>query len=97
MAPSKKCVTVPGVTVIGQMQNNENHNKMVFTTNTQAECRVYFFDVKQSREGARYVCITEKRGVSRNNVLVFEEHLDGFVRAMLEAVEQCKTNPARAA
>jgi hypothetical protein len=47
-----------------------------------AGSRTYFFDLKESQNGVRYLVISESRegktGYEHHRVMVFEEHLDAF-------------------
>ena len=57
-----------------------------------AGSRTYFFDVKESAEGKKYLVISESRPVAENphehtRVMVFEEHIHAF-RAALETALQ---------
>src|SRR4051812_37582541 len=63
--------------------------KELFTRRVTAGSRVYFFDVKQSAEGAKYLVISESRDVKgkweHDRVMVFEEHLQPFLAALQAA------------
>ena len=60
--------------------------KELFTRRVSAGSRTYFFDVKQSAEGAKYLLISESRDVKgkweHDRVMVFEEHLQPFLAAL---------------
>jgi len=60
--------------------------KELFTRRVSAGSRTYFFDVKESAEGAKYLLISESRDVKgkweHNRVMVFEEHLQPFLAAL---------------
>ncbi len=62
------------------MHNEEK--KEIFTHKVIAGSRTYFFDVKETRDGIRYLVISEtRRGGSsydHNRVMVFQEHLETF-------------------
>ena len=72
----------------------DNHGKEIHTEKITAESRTYYFDVKENRNGDRYLCITEKRSsggeYNRHRVMVFEEHLDAFHDAYLKTVKILK-------
>lgn len=63
--------------------------KELFTRRVSAGSRTYFFDVKQSAEGAKYLVISESREVDgkwqHDRVMVFEEHLQPFLAALQAA------------
>jgi len=57
--------------------------KELFSEKVTAGSRTYFFDVKQSQEGTRYLVISESRAVGEeyehHRVMVFEENLEAFI------------------
>ena len=64
--------------------------KEIFSERVPAGSRMYFFDVKESAEGAKYLVISESRYAGgepreRHRVMVFEEHLAAFTEALTEA------------
>lgn len=64
--------------------------KELFSEKVPAGRRTYFFDVKESVDGDKYLVISESRyagGESheRHRVMVFEEHLVAFTQALTEA------------
>ena len=69
----------------------DDHNKTLHTEKIAAESRTYFFDVKESRDGTRYLCITETRSTGseheRHRVMVFQEHMEAFHDGYLKAAE----------
>lgn len=66
--------------------------KELFTGRIAAGSRTYFFDVKESKDGTKYLVISESRKTStdqdytHSRVMVFEEHLQAFVATFQEAV-----------
>jgi hypothetical protein len=56
--------------------------------------RTYFFDVKETREGSLYLVIGEVADVgndtARHRVMVFEENIDAFLRALQNSVAHIK-------
>lgn len=62
--------------------------------NKRIDCggRTYFFDVKETKEGKKYLTITETRlreGVrERHRVMIFEEGITEFMQAINEAAEK---------
>jgi len=62
--------------------------------NKRIDCgsRTYFFDVKEMKEGKKYLTITETRlreGVrERQRVMIFEEGITEFMQAINEVAEK---------
>lgn len=53
--------------------------KELFTEKVTAGSRTYFFDVKESKDGTRYLVISESRQkVSHHRLMIFQEHLEAF-------------------
>ena len=57
-----------------------------------AGSRTYFFDVKESADGIKYLVISESRQVGgesyeHNRVMVFQEHLEAFSEGFNKAVK----------
>lgn len=55
----------------------------LFSEKVSAESRTYFFDVKESADGVKYLVISESRQTNgesykHNRVMVFQEHLVAF-------------------
>jgi hypothetical protein len=63
----------------------------IFSEKVVTSRRTYFFDVKETREGAKYLVIGELTQVGseleRHRVMVFEESLDSFIDGLDKAVE----------
>lgn len=64
--------------------------KELFSERVAAGSRTYFFDVKESAEGVRYMVISESKpkdaGFEHHRVMVFEEHLEKFSEVFDQAV-----------
>jgi len=63
----------------------------LFSIRANAGSRTYFFDVKESQDGTRYLVVSESRqnkvGVyEHHRVMVFEEHIEEFQLAMTQAI-----------
>lgn len=62
----------------------------IFSHKIIAGRRTYFFDVKQSKEGVKYLVISESQesgsGYMHHRVMVFEEYIEQFTRALEEAL-----------
>ena len=66
--------------------------KELFSEKVFAGRRTYFFDVKESADGTKYLVISESRPVGTESyghtrVMVFHEHLGAFSEAFKKAVE----------
>ena len=76
---------------------SDDFNKTLHTETIPAESRTYFFDVKESRDGTRYLCITETRSTDseheHHRVMVFQEHMEAFHEAYLKAAERFDLKP----
>jgi hypothetical protein len=63
----------------------------IFSEKVMTSRRTYFFDVKETRDGAKYLVIGELTQVGsemeRHRVMVFEESLDSFMEGLDKAVE----------
>ena len=82
----------------------ETDKDLVFSESVKAGKRIYYFDVKQSRNGARYIAITESKkineGTFENPRFVFEKHklflykedYEKFVEALTKTLEIAKGN-----
>ncbi len=62
----------------------------LFTRKVAAGSRTYFFDVKESSEGAKYLKISESRNkgdsFERHRIMIFEEDIFAFNVALQEAI-----------
>ncbi len=67
--------------------------KSVFSTSFKAGRRTYFFDVKHSPSGF-YIIISEFQTIKgkerKDRVIIFEEHIDEFIKNLEETVEELK-------
>src|SRR5947209_8708990 len=72
----------------------------LFSAKIAAGKRTYFFDVKRSREGVRYLVLSEaQRAGTRyehGRVMIFEEHLKAFIRAFHDALQSLNVEGAPA-
>ncbi len=83
---------------------NETDKDLIFSESVKAGKRIYYFDVKQSRNGDRYIAITESKkineGTFENPRFVFEKHklflykedYDKFVEALGKTLDVAKGN-----
>ena len=65
--------------------------KDLFSEKISAGSRTYFFDVKESEKGVKYLVISESRYESgtykHKRVMVFQEHLKAFWEGLGKAME----------
>ena len=63
----------------------------IFSEKVVTSRRTYYFDVKETKEGAKYLVIGELTQVGseleRHRVMVFEESLDDFMEGLDKAVD----------
>jgi hypothetical protein len=71
------------------MSNEEK--KELFTQKVVAGSRTYFFDVKEAKDGAKYLIISESRqrgsSYDHSRVMVFQEHLEMFTEGFQKALQ----------
>lgn len=67
-----------------------NKRNELFSEKISVGSRTYFFDVKQSIDGTRYLVISESKQVKgdyeHHRVMIFEENLDVFCAAFEKAI-----------
>lgn len=66
--------------------------KELFSEKVSAGSRTYFFDVKESADGIKYLVISESRqagekSYEHNRVMVFQEHLAAFKEGFNKALK----------
>ncbi|MCL5022071.1 MAG: PUR family DNA/RNA-binding protein [Nitrospirae bacterium] len=65
--------------------------KELFSETVKAGSRTYFFDVKESASGSKYLVINESRKVGESHehkrVMAFEEDVQSFSEGLKKAVE----------
>lgn len=74
----------------------------LFTEKVVAGSRYYYFDVKESKDGTKYLVINESRKISGNNetfdsnkIMIFEEHLVSFAEGIEKAFDFLGINKKR--
>jgi len=78
------------------MENNER--KTLFSRKVSAGGRTYFFDVKESTSGDKYLVINESRksqdgqSYERNRIMVFEGYFTSFYNALKDVIEFIEGN-----
>ncbi|MGE5549390.1 MAG: DUF3276 family protein [Bacteroidota bacterium] len=67
----------------------DEERKALFSEKVSAGSRTYFFDVKQAKDGTKYLVISESRpaGTSfdRQRLMVFKENLGAFSSGLQKA------------
>ena len=74
-------------------KNNSNMLEAIYSKQLNAGGRTYFFDVRETQSGNRYLQITESRLKQsgeryRSNIVIFKEHFDKFCQALEEMAEK---------
>lgn len=67
----------------------------LFSEKIAAGSRTYFFDVKESREGTKYLVISESRrggkeDYEHNRIMIFQEHIPVFANGLEKALKFMK-------
>lgn len=82
---------------------SELEKDLVFSQAVKAGKRIYYFDVKQSRNGDRYVSITESKKIvegsvenpqvsfEKHKIFLYKEDYDKFLSAMLKTLDIART------
>jgi len=73
----------------------EGERKELFSEKIIAGRRTYFFDVKESIDGTRYLVISESKQISEEDyehhrIMVFQEHIPIFVKGLNKALKFMK-------
>jgi hypothetical protein len=70
------------------------HTPALYSQNLQTKSQTYFFDVRQAKNGNKYMTITQswiKDGQKfRNTLSLFANNLEEFNKAFAESQEQMK-------
>lgn len=81
---------------------NELDRDLVFSEAVKAGKRIYYFDVKQSKNGERYVSITESKKIvegtfenprisfEKHKIFLYKEDYDKFLNAFLNTLQVAK-------
>ncbi|MCQ2214254.1 MAG: PUR family DNA/RNA-binding protein [Bacteroidaceae bacterium] len=82
---------------------NDLDRDLVFSESVKAGKRIYYFDVKQSRNGDRYIAITESKKINegtidnprfsfeKHKLFLYKEDYEKFVGALVKTLEVAKT------
>ena len=67
----------------------------LYSTKVTAGGRTYFFNVKETGDGVKYLTITESRKMDdgefrRERIFIFEECIDLFIKGLMDAVNFVK-------
>jgi hypothetical protein len=70
------------------------HNKELLKERVNAGSRTYFFDVKESVKGSKYLTINESRKngekFEHNRIMIFEDQMDAFTDGFKKVYEFLK-------
>lgn len=81
---------------------NKNDKDFVYTEGVRAGKRIYYFDVKQSHNGEKFVCITESKKIvegesdnpnvrfEKHKIFLYKEDYEKFLQALNRAVDIAK-------
>ena len=79
-------------------ENNEKRMENVYSKKVRAgKKRTYFFDIKETRNNAYSLIITESRrrfddkGYDRSSIFIYPEDVNKFAKGLNEAIEHIKT------
>jgi hypothetical protein len=66
----------------------QQERKELFSVKVKADRRTYFFDIKETRDGARYLSISEVDArKQRNRIMVFDENAEEFQEGLQKALD----------
>lgn len=83
---------------------NDSDKDLVFSESVKAGKRIYYFDVKQSRNGDKYIAITESKKINegthdnprfvyeKHKLFLYKEDYDKFVDALTRTLGVAKGN-----
>jgi hypothetical protein len=90
---------INGASVFAWGSDMATTEKKLFTKKVRAGSRTYFFDVKESKNGTKYLKISESRRRdsrrTHNRLMIFEEHLEAFNKAYGKAMRFLKARNKR--
>jgi hypothetical protein len=68
----------------------------IYSKNIKAGGRTYFFDIRKTKSGDKYIHITESKQENgewiRNNIVIFQEHADEFFKILNEIKDKINTD-----
>jgi len=72
-----------------------NEKGEIFSEKVQAGSRTYFFDVRLSSDGTKYLTISESRNkgtekFEHDRIMIFDEHLESFQTALNKTLDFIK-------
>lgn len=82
---------------------NENEKGLYYSQSVKAGKRIYYFDVKESRTGDRFVSITESKRIvegtednprfsyEKHKLFLYKEDYEKFIDALLSTVNVART------
>jgi hypothetical protein len=89
-------------TIIIKETMNESDKDLVFSENVKAGKRIYYFDVKQSRNGDKYIAITESKKIvdgtpeaphftfEKHKLFLYKEDYEKFITALTKVIAVAK-------
>lgn len=84
-------------------EDSKNFRENVFTKSVRAGKRTYYFDVKETRKGERYITITERKRrynddgsfvVEKHKIFLYKEDFDKFADALDDIIDFIETGKA---
>jgi DNA-directed RNA polymerase specialized sigma24 family protein len=81
---------------MGEYMQPDNR-KEIYTKKVLAGKRIYYFDVKESKDGTKYLVIseTEQGKAEHHRIMVFEESVESFIEALQNAVSHIIKKPIK--
>ncbi|MCR4769477.1 MAG: PUR family DNA/RNA-binding protein [Bacteroidaceae bacterium] len=82
---------------------NDVDKELLFSESVKAGKRIYYFDVKQSRNGDKYIAITESKRISdgqvdnphftfeKHKLFLYKEDYDKFVDALQKVIDVARS------
>lgn len=90
-------------TLITTNMNSDTDKDLLYSQSVKAGKRIYYFDVKQSRNGDKYVAITESKRISdgpadnphvtyeKHKLFLYKEDYEKFLNALQNVIEVAST------
>ena len=70
--------------------------EFIYSKNIKAGNRTYFFDIRKTKSGEKYIHITESRQENgewvRNNIVIFHDHIGDFLKMLEEIKSKISTD-----
>ncbi len=84
----------------GMHDDSTNFRENVFTSSVRAGKRTYYFDVKETKNGEKYITVTERKRrynedgsykVEKHKIFLYKEDFDKFADALDDVIEYVET------